>query len=285
MPRRQPPPGYYTATEAIERLGISEGMLYNHVRNGNLHRVVPKGRKQGFYLKSEVDALASNLQRFFASGETETHAEKRGGSVFQVARPEDMDGVYELASRLFSRTTSADQRRVLLAQNPDGNYVVKHEGKVVAYLILRPLKHERLMAFMSGQIRAWDLTPEDIDVFEPGKAVECLFSNISSEPDVNKEKRVSYVVRLLYGTAHELERLGHKGIIITKIYAVSDTPTGIAMAVRAKMKPFGPPLGKRLTFELDVETSESLLLKGYKRGLAAWREEQKNGRKQGRNIY
>jgi hypothetical protein len=43
-----------------------------------------------------------------------------------------------------------------------------------------------------------------------------------------------------------MKRLGKEGVIITKIYATSETPTGIAMAIHAGMETYGHKLGKRL---------------------------------------
>ena len=64
----------------------------------------------------------------------------------------------------------------------------------------------------------------------------------------------------------EMRKLGEKGIIITKIYATSETPTGIAMALHAGMETFGQKLGKRLKFVMDVDKSQSFLLDSYKAG-------------------
>ena len=77
----------------------------------------------------------------------------------------------------------------------------------------------------------------------------------------------------------ELEKLGRKGYIITKIYSTSDTPTGIATAVHIGMAEYGPKVGKRLRFVLEVETSTSFLLDDYKKGLTEWRREQKKQNK------
>ncbi|HEY1249033.1 MAG TPA: hypothetical protein VGE97_08610 [Nitrososphaera sp.] len=66
--------------------------------------------------------------------------------------------------------------------------------------------------------------------------------------------------------------MGHKGIIITKLYATSDTPTGIAMSIHAGLKEFGPKIGKRLRFILDVEKSDAFIISTYKKGLTKWKK-------------
>jgi hypothetical protein len=169
---------------------------------------------------------------------------------------------------------NAEIRRAWLAKNPEGAYHLKHNNKLAAYFRLLPVKHDQLMAFMEGKIRGGEITAEDVEILEPGKPVECLIIGIASEPDVGEMTRMHYVQHLLRGIMREMEELGRRGIMITKLYATSDTPTGITMAIHVGMKEYGPKIGKRLRFVMDVETSNSFLLDGYKKGLTEWKKEQ-----------
>ncbi len=273
MPRKQPPPGYMSASQAAKALGVTRAMLGIYVRQNKLHRYGPDTRQQKFYMASEVQALVDADKAFFGVGEEMKESTVENHTfVFAQATPEDAEGIYEIARRNFGHTSSADLRRPLIARCPEGNYVVKDNGVVVAYIHIQPLKHDRLMAFMHGDIRGWDITADDLDCFEPEKTVEVLIKSIGSDPDVDREIRLNYVRRLLRGTSEELEKLGSQGVIISKVFATSDTPTGIAMSLRAHMTQLGM-LGKRLTFMLDVETSNIPLLQAYKRRLAEWRKQ------------
>jgi hypothetical protein len=279
MPRKKTTDEYYTASQVKKILNIKNSTLYNYVYKGALQRVIPPGRKQGVYLRSEVDALAKSLQTYFVVENASKPSEsRRGDTVFETARSEDMEAEYALSQRAIGHTTMNDEvRRIWLNKNPESDFVVKHQGDVVAFFRLLPIKHERLMMFMRGEIRGWDISAEDVETFEPGKPVECIVMGVASEPDEDETTRKLYVSRLLRGVMRVLEKLGRKGIIITKIYATSDTPTGIAMSIHAKMTPFGNPIGKRLTFVLDVATSDLSILQPYKGGLAAWKAEQERG--------
>src|SRR6185312_4760498 len=94
MPRQKPNPLYYTASQAKKVLNFTDTMLYNHVKKGNLQRIIPPGNKQGVYLKNEVDQLASELETFFVT-------RRHNPSVFDAARKEDMKGIVELTRVLF----------------------------------------------------------------------------------------------------------------------------------------------------------------------------------------
>ena len=282
MARKQPPMGYLTSSEAAEILQCSVGMVYNYEKAGQLHKKVPPGRKQGFFLDSEVRKLSEGLSSFFETPLVENKEPEKGNLTFNQATPEDMEGVYKVAASLFESTTSAEARKPLIKLCPEGNYVVKRNGKVVAYIHIQPLKHERIIAFMKGEIRGKDITVNDLDPFEPGKTVECLVKSmgatklIGTTGETQRNNQLIYLRILLRGTALAMAELGRQGINISKMYATSETVTGIEMGFSAKMEQFGKPLkGGRFRFALDVETSDLAILKPYKHALTEWRERNK----------
>ncbi len=286
MSRKQPPEGYLTSSQAAKILKCSVGMVYNYERSGQLHKETPPGRKQGFFKRSEVEVLADGLESFFEAPVEKIPQQNTEDLVFSQATPDDMEGVYKVAASLFGETTSAEARRPLVALCPQGNYVVKRHGKVVAYIHIQPLKHDRLMAFMRGEIRGKHITANDLDCFETGKRVECLIKSvgavktIGTTEEMRRANQLRFLFKLIRGTALEMAKLGGEGVYITKIYATSETVTGIAMGFSARMEPFGKPLGMgRFRFVLDVATSNLPLLQPYKSALAEW--ERQHGRDTG----
>jgi hypothetical protein len=247
-------------------LGITEPALRNLVNQGKIKKYVPPGRQTGLYLREEVDAFAEKWFAFLT-------AEEPTGTRFEIAQPEDMEAVTDIAQRaIHPITPTAAVRRQWLAKNPESCYVVKHNNKVVAFFHLIPADHNALMAFMEGKIRGWEIQ-EEVLPFEPGNPLEG-FVIIASDPDIEQTKRMHYVRVLLRGTREEFRKLGQRGVIITKIYATSETPTGIAMALHAGMEPYGQSLGKRQRFIMDVEKSNSFLATSYKEGLREWKKKQ-----------
>jgi hypothetical protein len=280
MPRMLTPEGYITSAQAAKILNCSVSMVYNYERSGQLHKKTPPGKKQGFFIEEEVKALAEGLTAFFDRPATSKETEK-DELVFSQATPEDMEGVYKVAASLFGSTTPAEARKLLIKQCPEGNYIVKRNNKVVAYIHIQPLKHEKLVAFMKGEIRGKDITKDDLDCFEEGKTVECLIKSIGATKQIgttDENKRANqlrFLFRLLKGTALEIAKLGSKGVIISKIYATSETVTGIAMGFGAKMEQFGKPLGEgRFRFVMDIDKSEIPLVQPYKKALSDWKSKQ-----------
>ena len=271
MPRKGPPPGYISAGEANKILG---GMLYKHVDAGRIEPYKPGTRKYGFYKEEEVRRLAEMDKAFFG-----TEKDKDIGAIFSLAAPEDMDGVSELARYLLDSKITADQRREWMRREPRGNYVVKRkDNTVVAYLYLQPLKHDRMIAYMNKEIRGWNITGDDIDPTEPGKPVEVMLGGIGSLSDVKNAKKedvgVNYAAVLLRGVFKDVVRLGREGVTMSKLYAYSETRDGIAWCTYLGMNRYAPPIGKRCTFQLDLQHDEvfSPYLLAYLKALYEWRE-------------
>jgi len=199
--------------------------------------------------------------------------------VFTQATPNDAEGIYKVAASLFGSTTSAEARKPLIALCPQGNYIVKWKEKIVAYIHIQPLKHERMMAFMNGKIRGKDISIEDLDCFAPEKSVECLVKSVGAVKDIGSDdntrrlNQLHFLFKLLRGTASEMAKLGDGGINIRKLYATSETVTGIEMAYSAHMDMFGKPFtGGRFRYVLDIQQSDIPLLRPYKRALAEWQQ-------------
>lgn len=272
--RRQPPKEFITSSEAEAMLG--NRMLYKYVKQNLIEKYTPPLSKYGFYKLSDVEKVRKSLMDEPIS---EPEPEAASDITFARATPDDMEGVYNVAIELFpAGTTSANARKPLIAVCPDGNYIVRDQGQIVAYLHLQPLKPEVMKAFLKGEIRGKDIKVQHIDPFATGKSVDVLVKSIGSTRKNGEEKSAHYTQRLLLGTARELEKMGKQGIIIRKVYATSETISGITMATHARMRQLRtlerPHEGSpgRYAYELDVATSDLALLQPYKRALAEWRK-------------
>lgn len=256
---------YYSGREVQRKLGITEPALRNLVNQKKVRKIKPPGKTYGVYLKEEIDTYAEKWLAFLT-------AEEPPKTTFEIASIDDMQAVYELSKRAIGRTMDAEVRKEWHRANPENCFIVKHADKIVAFFHLLPLKHKTLMSFMEGNVRGWEIKREDVEPFQPGKPLECL-AIIASEPDIDETTRMHYVRVLLRGLSRKFRSLGERGVIISKIYATSQTPTGIAMAIHAGMKEYGERLGKRLAFVMDVDTSSSFLAASYKEGFAEWQKQ------------
>src|SRR5690242_12084674 len=103
MPRTQPPEGYITATEAKKILNVSDSMIRVHAQKGRIKYYAPPGRKQGFYLKKDVEKLAADLNVFLDVGMEEE------ASHFSRASIEDLPEIIEITRQLFGSGDREDR--------------------------------------------------------------------------------------------------------------------------------------------------------------------------------
>lgn len=162
-------------------------------------------------------------------------------------------------------------RLAWLARNPDIDFIVRDQGKLVGFINMLPVKHKTIMRFMSGEIRGWDIPGEDVLPYTPGSSVECIVMGMATSPEAEPGKRAYYGRRLINGVVRFIQELAAKHITITKFHATSATPTGIAILKNAGFQETGR-IGKRVAFELDVLNSDARLAKQYRMILERGRE-------------
>src|SRR5260370_914109 len=88
---KQPNELYYTASQAKARLGVNDRTFYDYVESGEIQKIVPRGRKHGLYLRSEVDQLARDIDAFFIT-------RRKTSSVFAVATQEDIPACVDITN-------------------------------------------------------------------------------------------------------------------------------------------------------------------------------------------
>lgn len=257
------PSGFYTASDVMKKLGIPSSTLYEYARTGKIKKVVPPGRKEGYYPKAEIDKIVRAKEAFILQYASDT-------TLFEKAQEEDIKGITDLSIELFGKhgTASYETRLAQFHANPEIFYVLKQGEIIVGYIGLFPLKHEAIETIMSGmeedRFRTGTLSPTNIVPFKPGEAKE-LFSIIGAKQDVKKS--TIYGSRLISGAIEVLEHFARRGIIIESLYATSRTRDGIKLCKGLGFKQTIPneEEDNLLRFKLDLLTTTNPLLKRYQR--------------------
>lgn len=278
MPKLPPPPGTVTRQTAVqvllrEHVITSPAML---AKLKGISRVVLQGRTHGFYREDQLLEIINSYRNARHQPPIKNLFDESHEVVFRQAIPEDMPGVYEVAHKLFGHTTSAEDRMPLVQKCPEGNYVVTDQGKIVSYAHIQPLCPEPLQAFLAGKFRGSAITADYLDPFEPGKVVDVLIKSLGSYHE-HEATKTRYSKALFIGLRHELIKWGYKGYIIHRVYATSETQSGIEKAADFKMKSLGKIPGsrgkKRFAFELDPFTSDHRMIREYRMALEHWEYE------------
>lgn len=259
------PEGLYTAREAINRLHMPPATFHNYVKEGKLKKIMPLGRSEGYYEKAYIDRMAEAKELLAIQYASDS-------SIFSKATKEDMQGIYDVMVSLWGtlNVTPVETRISWMSVNPDMDYVVKKEGIVVGYVTIKPYKNGIMDKIISGEMLAKDVNPTDILPFTPGIPLECLVGTAVRAGVYQPEK---YGMRLIAGAIKVLKDLAKKGVIISKLYANSETPDGIKLCHELGFKDITLASNKTpRRFLLDFTTSEEPLVQEYQKILEQVKE-------------
>ncbi len=261
--RANAPKNFYTATEAIKRLGMKRNTFFRYVKDGKIKKVIPPGQVEGYYPKAEIDKLARAREAFTINYAIDP-------SIFRKAEESDIRNIqklYEdlLRSRGREGPATYEARLGFFKKNPDIFYIVEQEGVIVGYIAMLPLKREtidRLMPMTNNPPpENRKITSEDILEFKQGE-IDNLFLVIEVRQGLSRSKQ--YAARLLNGGIEILENLGRRGTIIKNLYATSSTPDGIRLCRGLGFDETRSPIHEDvLYFKLDLETSKSPFIEEY----------------------
>lgn len=257
---------YYTAAEARAVLGLTEHSFQYWVKAGKIKKRKIPGRRQGAYLKSEVDKLAQRIETAMLVDEED--------EVFRQATLSDIEEELDLAHLVFGQRAYDTRipRQEFLAKNPESTFHLYDHDSLVACINLVPLKHEAILEFREGK-RGWLFSTDLIEQFVPGKPLECIIIDMITTPTVPPDKREHYGMRLLMGIAEKLREWGERGVNIISVDASGSTVQGRKILETAGFQKIAE-FGNRFIYELDVTNSPLKLLKPHKEAFAQWRKKQ-----------
>jgi hypothetical protein len=278
MPRLAPPPGTVTRKQAVSALLREEVITSPSMMEKlkGIDRVVLAGRTHGFYYEQQILDIINARRAMRNQPPLKNIFEERHEIVCRQETPADMPGVYAVAEKLFGRTTASDARVPLIERVPEGNLVVTDRGKIVSFAHIQPLLPGPIGQFLRSEIVGNQITADHLDPFAPSKVVDVLIKSIGSYHE-SQAISTRYNKALFLGLKRELTRWGEKGYIIHRIYATSETPTGIESANEFHMHSLGKIRSrhkkKRFAYELDPLTTTNPFFRDYQAAIAHWQQQ------------
>ncbi|MBA2396518.1 MAG: helix-turn-helix domain-containing protein [Ktedonobacteraceae bacterium] len=261
------PNGFYTAKEVMQKLEIGNSTLYHYVETKKIKKVIPPGKKEGYYPKADIDKMVRAKEIFILQYGTDS-------SIFEKAKEEDIRGIHEICASLWGNSTPRYEARLnSYRQNNDIYYVVKKEDITVGFLGIIPFREDILKEIMIAEQNDFYLRyqqilemPDSILPFVPGKPVYSLSLDLQVRKGTPKEEL--YGMRLIQGCIETLGDLARRDIIVEKLHASSGAPHAIKLCRDAGFTELPPlPGSNRKRFELDLATTTSPFARDYQKVL------------------
>jgi hypothetical protein len=264
--RKKAPDGMYTAREAIKVIDIPPTAFYDLVNAGVLKRVV-LGKKEGVYVKAEIDRYARNRKALMAPYEGEKLD-------FGLALKEDLPSVFELVASVSGGTDHAVPEEILKAwirKNPQSIHVLRRQNEVIGYVSGFILPMETLLLRLDGTLLNREIPIDDIQPFDASAGVPFYIAEMAVKPSKRSimqgnpipDKHLGQI--LITQTAKFILRdLKQQGVNVNELYAVGQSSFGISMCRKLGMHTMALAKGvreDRMPCKIDVsEISESVLL-------------------------
>lgn len=259
--RKKAPEGFYTAQQAMARLGLNKSTFYHYVSIGKIEKYLPPLRSEGYYAKKEIDQMATEIALYLL-----THTEEQSGVQVRTARSrEDAEGIVAMLHSFGWQSATVEQYLSWWEVNPLIHVVVTDHDTVMGNIACIPYIPATIEERLAGRKRAWDITPEDIRPYRRGSYD--VYMGIEVRQDVPDFRR--YAFRLISGFLTFLEELAAQGIIIRRIYGVSAEAPGQKLArdlgfVEQPKEP-GDLYDTWKRYMLDLETSDSQFAQQYRK--------------------
>lgn len=257
------PKGYYSASQAMRKLGVGSSTLYHFVEVGKIRRIVPPDMREGYYPQEDIDKMVRERELFLLTYSRDT-------SRFLKATEEDIQGIFEVCTGLWgSRTPRYEARLNSYKQNAEIYYVVKKENIIVGFLGVIPFRRDILEEIMRAEQNDFYLRyqeilemPDSILPFIPGTPVYSLSLDLQIRKGTPKEQL--YGMRLIQGCIEVIGDLAKRDIVVEKLHASSGAPHAIKLCRDAGFTELPPlPGSNRKRFELDLATTTSPFAKEY----------------------
>lgn len=259
------PSAFYSAAQAQRRLGLNRGTFFNYVKAGKIKKYTPPGASEGYYSRTEIDALAQERELFFLQYSKSPQTFER------VATESDVQGIYDLCVAFYGigNTPSLDARLAIWRKNPDAYYITKQDGYITGYISLIWFTDQALQ-FLMGSASTnvgpdiYSITgSENVKLFVPGQPIESLFISLAVRPGLTIEQQRRYGFKLLRDTLNVLKDFADRGMPVRKLLATSEKADGIKLARSMGMQETKYPGDNLLRFEMDMMSSQSLMAREY----------------------
>ena len=259
--RRAPDERYYTAKEAQARLKMSKQTFYKRVKDGLITPVTLPGVHDRYYLKEEIDLLATLREHGL-----EEHS-KLPPTIFRQASAEDAQGVVDVLGSLGWKGAPATLLIQWYEINPEIHHIVIQGTIIMGYISAIPLTDEVMEKRLRGLLEAAQIKPEDVLPFENGQVYD-LFVGLAErkKPKDKPEQYARYGLRLVFGFRRFLmEDLYKRGIRIRFLLAHSAEEDGQKLADALGFVRQEPgPQDRYPIYILDMEHSDTLWVQRYR---------------------
>jgi predicted DNA-binding transcriptional regulator AlpA len=251
---------YYSASEAMTRLGLSKTEFFRKVNSGQIPKITQPGRKQGVYPKRDIDALTLAMNLVF---------EINNKIVFSKSTPGDQVEEMDIGIRCFgSEYITPLPERIAFQQKSEFTFwSLKVDGHVKGYISMFHFPSEFLDDILTGRKIEREITVKEVLPFIRLKPFDVYIDVMAVDPDLPHHLRNLYAGIMISRLADKILDLYDNGYVIQKLYTVTATKEGDSLVNKLGFNLMrGKSLARgRIAYEFDLDEEGIKKLKGLGR--------------------
>ena len=182
-----------TSSEARRMLGISTSTFKHLVDNRVIRKVTPPGRKQGYYVREDVDKILEERAAITASVREFNRRSRPNRKIEMIAEPDWahpslLPGMIKLDYTVYGENIVGDLSRSVerLKRNPRSTMVVfdrSDRDTILGYINVLPLQEETILSILKEGRSELSIDPNEIETYEREGTYVLYISNIVIHPD------------------------------------------------------------------------------------------------------
>ena len=251
---------YYTASEAMKRLGLARTTFHEYVGDGLIPKVTRPGAKRGVYPKRDIDALALTMNLALRMREK---------TVFSRSTPGDQVEEMDIGIRCFGSEfiTPLAERIEFQRKSEYTFWSLKVDGHVVGYVSMFRFPPSFLDDVLAGRHIERDISVNEVLPFSRLEPFSVYIDVMAVDPQLSPHLHNLYAGVIVGRLADVILDLRANGYRIEALYTVTATQEGdnLVKKLGFRLMPGKSLVAGRVAYEFQLDEEGIRHLKTFSR--------------------
>jgi hypothetical protein len=226
----------YTSSEARAKLGASTSTFKRYVDTGKIRKVTPPNKKQGMYIKEDVDKIVEEMRPFTRLAGKKLDEDRRIATSIDWQKISDLPAILKLDLTVYKENIVGDIGLYISWEKKNPKITLlsferNNRDNVLAYISLVPLPEQVILSILKGEREEISISPDEIETYKRKGGYTLLAESIVIHPD--HPEQLYNLFKEVLGYWHEQ----YPDRYIEKIYADAVSENGDMLARKLFFSP------------------------------------------------
>jgi len=229
----------YSSSQARSKLSVSTSTFKRLVDSGKIRKVTPPNKKQGMYVKIDVDKIAEEMKPFSGNARYRNKQRSQNNELATATdwqKISDLPAILKLDLKVYQENIVGDIGLYISweRKNPKITMISfesSNREHILAYISLVPLPEKIILSILKGERPELSISPDEIVTYERKGGYTLLAESVVVDPDHPEQLNTVLREVLTYWCRQYPDRY------IEKIYADAATDHGDMLARKLYFSP------------------------------------------------